>query len=129
MWGATMLKIYVAGPLSTGTYDDITRNVRTAIDHANTIMMLGGAPYLPHLTHFWNIFHPHGWQEWMALDREFLLQCDAFYRLPGASKGADLEEQWAKEHGLPIYKTMQEVEYAIRHPQLRATPTTATQDH
>jgi uncharacterized protein DUF4406 len=109
-----VLKIYVAGPLSTGTYNDVVRNVRNAIDHADSIMLLGAAPYLPHLTHFWNLFHPHQWQEWMNLDREYLLKCDAILRLPGESKGADQEVTWAKAAGLPVYYTMVEVEHAVR---------------
>jgi len=110
-----MLKIYIAGPLSTGDYSDIISNIRNAIDHADSVLLLGGAPYLPHLTHFWNLFHPHGWEEWMKLDKEFLVKCDGLLRLPGSSKGADLEVQWAREANIPVYHTMQEVEYAIRH--------------
>lgn len=110
-----MLKIYIAGPLSTGTYNDIVRNVRTAIDYADSIILLGGAPYLPHLTHFWNLFHYHSWEEWMALDKQYLMVCDALFRIPGSSKGADMEEIWAREAGKPIYHSMEEVEHAIRH--------------
>lgn len=113
-----MLKIYMAGPLSTGTYTDVTRNVRNAIDHADSIMLMGGAPYLPHLTHFWNLFHPHSWEEWMALDHHYLLTCDAVFRIAGESKGADLEVSWAKAAGMPVYYKMEEVLHAIRHPKL-----------
>ena len=113
-----MLKIYVAGPLSTGTYSDTTCNVRTALEYANSIMILGGAPYLPHLSHFWNLFYLHSWEEWMAMDRVWVLSCDALFRMPGESKGADQEVAWAKEAGLPIYVRMEEVAYAIHHPKL-----------
>jgi len=120
-----VLKVYIAGPLSTGVYSDITRNVRNAIDHADSIMMLGGAPYLPHLSHFWNLFHVHSWEEWMTLDHEYIQLCGAVYRLPGESKGADQEVQWAMSLGIPIYHRMEEIAEAIKRynfqlSQLRA---------
>lgn len=109
-----MMKIYVAGPLSTGTYSETTKNVRNAIDHADSIMLLGGAPYLPHLSHFWNLFHMHGWEEWMKLDYEYVKVCDAILRLPGESKGADQEVEWAKQLGIPVYHNMPQIAHAIQ---------------
>jgi len=117
-----MLKIYVAGPLSHGSYSDTTRNIRAAIDYAESIFLLGGAPYLPHLTHFWNLFYLHAWEEWMELDRQYVLACDALFRVPGESKGADLEVGWAKEAGKPVYHRMEEVEYAIRTDRTKKGP-------
>jgi hypothetical protein len=110
-----MLRVYIAGPLSTGDYSQIVRNVYTAIEHANSVLVLGGAPILPHLSHFWNLFFYHSWDEWMALDKQYLPMCDCVYRLPGESKGADIEVGWAKSLNIPVYYTMPEVEYAIRH--------------
>src|SRR5690242_627406 len=115
-----MLKIYVAGPLSTGDYSTIVHNVKEAIDHADSILLLGGYPYLPHLTHFWNLFHSHGWDEWMALDKQYLRICDGLLRLRGPSRGADQEVAWAKEFGIPVYYTMEEVEHAIHQARLKA---------
>jgi len=38
----------------------------------------------------------------MAQSIAILSKCDAIYRIPGESKGADLEVEYAKEHGIPI---------------------------
>lgn len=108
-----MLKIYVAGPLSTGDYTKICHNVTNAMAQANKIMEMGGYPYLPHLSHYFNLHHAHSWEEWMALDKVYLKACDALLRLPGESRGADQEVKWAAEFGIPVYHTIEEVSHAL----------------
>lgn len=41
---------------------------------------------------------------WYELDLRMLHACDALYRLPGASRGADAEEM-----GLPVYYDLDEI--------------------
>lgn len=104
-----MIKVYVAGPLSTGKdhqgalYDAMCLNVRAAIDAGSQLMKLGFAPFVPHYSHFGNLFHFHTWQEWMAIDKEWVRTCDALLRLPGESKGADQEVVWAQEAKIPVF--------------------------
>ncbi|WP_342618139.1 DUF4406 domain-containing protein [Rhodoferax sp. GW822-FHT02A01] len=38
-------------------------------------------------------------------------RCDAVYRIPGASNGADIEVAKAREMGLPVYTSLDEVPY------------------
>lgn len=40
-----------------------------------------------------------------------LSKCDAIFRIPGASNGADLEVAKAKEMGLPIYTDLNDVPF------------------
>lgn len=40
-----------------------------------------------------------------------LSRCDAVFRIPGASNGADLEVAKAREMGLPIYTSLDEVPF------------------
>lgn len=40
-----------------------------------------------------------------------LSRCDAVYRIPGASNGADLEVAKAREMGLPVYTRLDEVPF------------------
>ena len=100
-----MRRVYVAGPY---TKRDTDANVRAAIEAGNDLLGHGFAPYIPHLTHFWHELYPHEHEEWLALDREWLLLCDAVVRLFGESKGADLECEWAREAGIPIYGSVAE---------------------
>jgi hypothetical protein len=84
------IRIYVAGPYSTG--DPVT-NTKRAIDAGNVLLDAGFIPFIPHLTMFWHLMHPHEYETWLAYDFEWLDTCDAFLRLPGESSGADREQQ------------------------------------
>lgn len=93
-------KIYIAGPYSSG---NIMYNIRYAIKAGNWILENGGIPFIPHLTGFWDMLAPHDYEIWMSYDVEWLKSCDAVYRLPGESSGADRELAIAKELGIPIF--------------------------
>lgn len=101
-----MIKIYVAGPYTKG---DVAQNVRNAIETGNNLRSLGFTPFIPHLTHFWHLLIPHGIDYWYAYDLEWLEQCDALFRLPGESTGADREVERAREMGLPVFTNFEEL--------------------
>jgi len=100
-------KIYIAGPYTKG---DVAVNVHDAIHMADDIFDLGGIPYLPHLTHFWHLLSPRRWEDWLIMDTAWIVHCDAIFRLPGESKGADRECQLAIEMGIPVLYTLRELE-------------------
>lgn len=93
------MRIYVAGPLTTG---HTPTNIRRAVEVADRLVELGHAPYVPHLTYFWHLISPHKYDWWLKLDKKWLAACDAILRLPGESPGAEKEIRWAKEFGLCI---------------------------
>jgi nucleoside 2-deoxyribosyltransferase len=95
-----MLKIYIAGPYTQG---DVAVNVREALAIATVLVKQGLAPYVPHLTHFWDLLAPQPYETWLQLDLVWLAQCDAVVRIPGPSWGADAEVAYAQEHGIPVY--------------------------
>ena len=90
-------RVYIAGPYTQG---DVAANVRAAIEAGNRLMEVGYLVYIPHLNHFWHFLFPHDWQTWINHDLAWLPLCHIFVRLPGESKGADLEENKAIELGL-----------------------------
>lgn len=92
--------IYIAGPYSGAEPLD---NVINAINAAETIAKAGYTPYVPHLNHYWDVFHKHNYEFWMDQGSNFLSFCDALVRLPGESPGADREVEEAKALGLHIY--------------------------
>ena len=97
-----MITVYVAGPLySSGTWHE---NMRRACDAAARLIEGGVHPFVPHLYSHLALHVQRTEEQWLALDRAWLLRCDALYRLTGDSRGADLEEQWAHEAGIPIYR-------------------------
>lgn len=95
-----MRTIYIAGPYTLG---DVAVNVRTALDAAEACLAAGLAPYVPHLSHFWHLVYPHPAETWLALDAVWLAHCGAVLRLPGVSRGADLECAQAYARGIPVF--------------------------
>jgi len=102
------MRIYIAGPY---TKNNIAQNVKEACEIANDIFNeFGLIPFVPHLTHFWHMMFPQSWETWMDYDKEWLKVCNVLYRLPGESKGADIEEEFARGLGIPIVHDFYELE-------------------
>jgi hypothetical protein len=95
------VRVYIAGPYTQG---DVAVNVRLAIEAATEIADLGHSPMVPHLFHFWHLHEPRPYEEWMRIDLDWLLAAEALVRLPGESRGADIECAAAKENGIPVYR-------------------------
>lgn len=112
--------ILVAGPYRSGTGDDpekLAANVRAMEAYALPLFRAGHIPLvgewlaLPLVAlagsrqigdaPFEEIFHP--------IAERLLARCDAVLRMGGASKGADLMVQTAREHGLAVYHSLREV--------------------
>jgi hypothetical protein len=114
------LRVYVAGPYSKG---DTAMNVREAIITGNNLRALGFTPFIPHFTFFWHLLVPHEIDYWYAYDMEWLEQCDAVFRLPGESTGADAEVARAVELGLPVIYDFGDLrELTLAHDLLSKSP-------
>jgi len=96
----------VAGPY---TKPDPIKNVHKAIDVANLLMDMGHVPFVPHMSHFFHILHERPWEYWLQQDLEWLPVCDALLRIPGESRGADLEVAEALRRGIPVYRSLDEL--------------------
>jgi len=93
--------VYVAGPYS---HPDPVDNTRKAIEFADRLWEEGKVvPFVPHLTLLWHFHKPHPVEVWYDLDLVFLARCDALYRMPGESTGADAEVAYAEEIGIPAF--------------------------
>lgn len=98
--------VYVASPYTKG---DVAVNVRNNIEAANRLAELGFVPFVPLLTHFWHMMFPHPYEFWCEQDMEWLERCDCILRLPGESRGADVEVERACELGLPVFYSVEEL--------------------
>lgn len=98
------MRVYVAGPLYSSGNSAV--NVRRAVECADALMDAGHHPYVPHLSHLADMICSRREEDWLELDREWLLQCGAVVRLPGESRGADLEEHWATLADIPVFLTV-----------------------
>jgi hypothetical protein len=95
-----MITVYIASPYTNG---DIEQNVRLQFEVAELLAISGFVPFPPLFSHYWHVLYPHGHEFWMKLDFEWVMRCDVLLRLGGDSVGADMEVQWATEHGKPVF--------------------------
>ena len=99
-------RVYVAGPYTKG---DVGTNVRAAVSAADHLWCLGYAPFVPHLSHLWHLMCPMTYMEWLEYDQQWLLVCECLYRLPGESAGTDREIVLAKQAGIPVYYSLNDL--------------------
>lgn len=93
-------KVYVAGPFSKG---DQFVNVRRACDAAQDLRLLGFIPFNPLLSSLAHFAHPMSYEEHMSEDLAWLSVCDAVFRIPGESPGADREVFLARRLRIPVF--------------------------
>ncbi len=104
------MKVYIASPYSNG---DKIRNIVNAINAAEALSLKGHTPFVPHLSHYWDVLNPHPYELWIKYTMKWLKVCDAVLRLPGDSPGADKEVQWAIDNELPVYHSIKEIPNVI----------------
>lgn len=102
----TPVRVYVAGPYSA----DPDGCTRAAITVGDQLADAGYAPYVPHLSHFWDAQHPRGYEQWMALHLPWVEAADVVLRIPGVSAGADREVTHARRCGVPVVYSVAELE-------------------
>ncbi len=101
-----MATVFISGPCTRG---DTAVNIRLAVDVADELLWKGFFPFVPHLSHFWHLIYPHGYETWMALCLAWVAKSDAVLRLPGVSPGADREVAEATRLGIPVFTTVDEL--------------------
>ncbi|MHA1483700.1 MAG: DUF4406 domain-containing protein [Candidatus Thorarchaeota archaeon] len=107
------MKIYVAGPYTGSTLEDIEENVRRAMEAGFRIWKKGHFPYIPHLTHWPNILARDleiemDWVDYMNWHAPRVDHCDALFLL-AESKGALLEYNRAKGEGKSVFHSIDEI--------------------
>lgn len=94
------LRVYVAGPIMRG---DRAANIRRGIEAGEAVLQAGLLPFIPFLNEAWHDLFPKTHDEWLSFDLPWLETCHAVLRLPGESKGADMEESHARLKGIPVF--------------------------
>lgn len=107
------MRIYIASKYTAPTEEEKYNNALVQIDAAIELMRLGHEPFVPLLNHFLDararekeiVFT---WDRYMQYCLEWLRQCDALLFL-SESKGSLIELQMAKELGMPVFYSVEEV--------------------
>jgi hypothetical protein len=93
--------VYVAAPYSR---PDPVENTHQLIKIVDSLADDGVVtPVAPHLTLLWHLVAPRPLEFWYAYDLAILARCDAIYRVPGDSTGADAEVAFAESRGVPVF--------------------------
>lgn len=93
--------VYLAGPITS----DPMGNTRRAVAIATKLLRWGFAPFVPHLSVYWEMSAgPIDYEAWLAYDFAVLARCDALIRMHGDSPGADREVAEAGRLGLPVFE-------------------------
>lgn len=94
-----MLRVYISHPITKGDGCD---NFYECCKAQQKLMDAGFAVLNPGLS----MMHPNAknihWQTWIDSDLKWVEVSDVVIRLPGESKGADIETAHAREKGIPV---------------------------
>lgn len=91
--------VYIAGPY---TNPDPVENIHRAIKIADGLLDVC-TPLIPHLSGTWHMVSPKPYEEWLRIDLDYMVKCDAVYRFPGQSSGADAEVDVAHENNMVVF--------------------------
>ena len=101
-------RLYVAGPYSGKSLQDVEYNVRLAVEWGNIFWGHGFIPFVPHLTHFWEQQIAHPYEDWLELDIAWLEKCDAMFVI-AESPGVLGEIKFCRDHGIPVFRREEDV--------------------
>lgn len=120
------VRVYIAGPISKG---DLARNLNQATAAFVRLAKAGIAPLCPHWSAYSKPCYPIGdampgavlavgtiqgngemsHADWLAVDLPWVEVADAVLRLPGESAGADREVAHARERGIPVFDSIDDL--------------------
>jgi hypothetical protein len=99
--------VYIAGPI---TKPEPMENVHDACWFGTELLHDGLViPFLPHTTSIWHMITPLPYETWLAYDFDIIAHCNALFRLPGESLGADREVAFARENSIPVFTSLSEM--------------------
>ena len=114
--------MYIAGPITKGPLD---HNINQATDAFIALCKAGHAPFAPqwscysgranktaegHVVAFAGVTpNELTHEDWYGLDLAWVAVSDAVLRLPGDSTGADKEVALAREKGIPVFHSLDEL--------------------
>lgn len=105
--------IYVSGPYSANSIKECEDNTYRAIDIGLELQSKGHQVIIPHLSHWQDLRAKEKgikipYDYWIDVDLKMIGICDALFYIK-QSKGADIELAKAKELGLKIFYSLDEV--------------------
>lgn len=107
-----VVRVYIASPYTLG---DQQENVDRKINMTAYLIDNGFFPFAPLLCHYIDQKHPKAYETWINWCNVWLPQCNAVLKLPGASKGADLEVELAISKNIPVFYDVEDLTNAFKN--------------
>lgn len=109
--------IYISGPFTSNP----TANTHAACKLWESLRRQGYCtPVCPHWSIVQDTLAPLSHKEWIDYDLELIARCDAVYRMPGDSVGADMEVDHAEHLRIPVFYTTRDLhEWCNRRTEAR----------
>lgn len=103
------MRIYIAGPYTASTPQQIGKNVKRADEIARELLYRGYDPFCPHkMTQGWENDDRLTMNDFLMMDTAYLLDCDALLFL-GRSPGANKEREIAERVGMPVFENIDDI--------------------
>lgn len=104
------MRVYISGPISSGGVEQVPKNLNQGIKVWRELIKLKFAPFCPHMNDLgYIVTEPVPWEEALEIDEEWVAASEVMLRLPGESKGADREERYCRDNGIPIVYSIDEL--------------------
>lgn len=104
------MRVYISGPISSGGYDALYGNLKNGIVLWRELVRLGFAPYCPHMNDLgYIVTEPVTWEDALEVDEEWVDASEVMLRMPGESRGAEREEQFCYDKGIPVVFSVEEL--------------------
>ena len=100
-------RIYISGPLTSSGNE--LENVDRAVAIARELIETGFAPFCPHLSLRVDPIGEYAHDVWMQVDLPWVAVSDAMIRMPGESRGSDIEVAHATIIGVPVFRSVAEL--------------------
>lgn len=104
-------RIYISGPLTSS--GNVLENLERAMEATRQLIAAGFAPFCPHLTYHVDPGEQIPHATWLDCELPWVEVADAVLRLPGESKGADIEVDRAKAVGIPVFRSVGELSRSL----------------
>lgn len=95
--------VYLSGPYSSSSVEGVELNVDRTIEYANMLIDYGYDVFWPHSSHYLHARKERHYEDWMDMDLRWVTRCDAMFRIPGPSAGADREVRKARRSFIPVF--------------------------
>ncbi len=106
------MRVFIAGPYTAKTPEEIRENVERAMIAGLSIMEFGHQPFVPHLSHWLDLCATGGgecisYARWLEWSLSWGGCCDALICI-GTSPGAGREVAEAVAAGIPVFESVAE---------------------